>query len=280
MAGLLEGAKLYRKAAAVMVTGGVLLHVRSPMRVRLKILLLVFVALIAPRLHATGADSSTVSPVDPSACLSAMSAGDDDKVLGECGALIDNEKTAKADRLKALIARAGTFTRRDQVDRAVADYDVALRLDPAQADLFNARGELCWKKGDRPKALADFAAAIKLNPDHPAARGNYKRLAQELERLGALKAVAGKPSFNCATARRPVEKAICANPELADLDREVYAVNTRVMREARNPAEARSLQRAQDEFIARRDAQFGRAGYDLKKAMKDRLQALTGVDGY
>src|SRR6478609_2676839 len=193
MAGLLEGAKLYRKAAAVMVTGGVLLHVRSPMRVRLKILLLVFVALIAPRLHATGADSSTVSPVDPSACLSAMSAGDDDKVLGECGALIDNEKTAKADRLKALIARAGTFTRKDQVDRAVADYDVALRLDPAQADLFNARGELCWKKGDRPKALADFAAAIKLNPDHPAARGNYKRLAQELERLGALRAVAGKP---------------------------------------------------------------------------------------
>jgi uncharacterized protein len=42
-----------------------------------------------------------------------------------------------------------------------------------------------------------------------------------VERLGALKAVAGKPSFNCATARRKVEKAICANPELADLDREV-----------------------------------------------------------
>jgi tetratricopeptide (TPR) repeat protein len=250
------------------------------MRARLKIMLLVFAALVAPRLHATGADSSTVSPVDPSACLSAISADDDDKVLGECGALIDNEKTAKADRLKALIARAGTFTRKDQVERAIADYDGALRLDPSQADLFNARGELCWKKGDRPKALADFAAAIKLNRNHPAAKGNYKRLAQELERLGALKAVAGKPSFNCAAARRPVEKAICANPELADLDREIYAMNTRVLREARNPAEARSLQRQQDEFIARRNAQFGRAGYDLKKAMKDRLQALTGVDGY
>jgi tetratricopeptide (TPR) repeat protein len=277
---MLTGAKLCRKAAALMVTGGVPPHVRSAMRARLKILLLVFAALVAPRLHATGADSSTVSPVDPSACLSAISADDDDKVLGECGALIDNEKTAKADRLKALIARAGTFTRKDQVERAIADYDGALRLDPSQADLFNARGELCWKKGDRPKALADFAAAIKLNRNHPAAKGNYKRLAQELERLGALKAVAGKPSFNCAAARRPVEKAICANPELADLDREIYAMNTRVLREARNPAEARSLQRQQDEFIARRNAQFGRAGYDLKKAMKDRLQALTGVDGY
>ena len=48
-------------------------------------------------------------------------------------------------------------------------------------------------------------------------------------------AVAGKPSFNCATARRPVEKAICANPELANLDREIYAVNARVVREAQSP---------------------------------------------
>jgi uncharacterized protein len=73
-------------------------------------------------------------------------------------------------------------------------------------------------------------------------------------------AVAGKPSFNCATARRPVEKAICANPELANLDREIYAINARVIRAAQSPAEARVLQGAQDEFIARRNAQFGRAG--------------------
>ena len=56
----------------------------------------------------------------------------------------------------------------------------------------------------------------------PTAKANYKSLAQELERLGAQMAVAGKPSFNCATSSRPVEKAICADPELADLDREIY----------------------------------------------------------
>jgi tetratricopeptide (TPR) repeat protein len=220
-----------------------------------------------------------VPPADPSPCLAAIAASDDDRIVGACGALIDNEKTAKADRLKALIARGGAFIRRDQVDRAIADYDVMLGLDP-QADFFNTRGELWWRKGDRPKALADFAAALKLNPDHPLAKDNYRKLARELERLGAQMAVAGKPSFNCATARRPVEKAICANPELANLDREIYAVNARVVGDAQSPAEARRLQRAQDEFIARRSAQFGRAGYDLRKEMKDRLQALTGVDGY
>ena len=107
-----------------------------------------------------------------------------------------------------------------------------LRLDPTLADVFNARGELWRKKGDRPRALADFGAAIKLDPNHPTARGNYKSLAQELERLGALMAVYNKPSFNCAIARRAVEKAICANPELANLDREINAVNTKVVRDA------------------------------------------------
>jgi len=70
------------------------------------------------------------------------------------------------------------------------------------------------------------------------------------------------------------------NRELADLDREIFASNARVIREARNAGEAKALQREQDEFIARRNADFGRPGYDLKKAMQERLQRLNGVDGY
>ncbi len=99
----------------------------------------------------------------------------------------------RTDRIKALIARAGAYGRNDQIDRAIGDYDTALRLDPARADVFNARGELWRSKGDRPRALADFGAAIKLNPQHETARANYKSLAQELERLGAQMAIKNKP---------------------------------------------------------------------------------------
>jgi hypothetical protein len=53
-----------------------------------------------------------------------------------------------------------------------------------------------------------------------------------------------------------------------------------VVREAQNPREARVLQQEQDEFIARRNAGFGRPGYDLQKAMRERLQRLNGVNGY
>ena len=164
---------------------------------------------------------TTTPAIDPAPCFAAAEAHDDDKIIAICGPLIDSEKTSKADRLKALIARAGAFDRKDQIDRAIGDDDAALRLDPTLADIFNARGELWRKKGDRPRALADFAAAIKLNPDHAAAKSNYKSLALELERIGAQMAVNNRPSFDCASARRAVEKAICANPDLANLDRQI-----------------------------------------------------------
>jgi tetratricopeptide (TPR) repeat protein len=237
-------------------------------------------AVLAPSAWATGTEPAKDLRIDPAPCVAAAAANDDDRTVSLCGALIDNEKTDKADRIKALIARGSAYGRHDTIDRAIGDYSVALQLDPALADILNARGELWRKKGDRPKALADFGAAIKLNPNHLGAKANYKSLAQELERLGALKAVAGKPSFNCATARRAVERAICANPELADLDREINAAHVRVINEAQSPRETRGLQREQDQFIVRRNASFGRPGYDLQKAMKQRLQDINGVDGY
>ena len=230
--------------------------------------------------RATGAEPVNDPQIDPAPCVAAVAVNDSDRIVAVCGALIDNDKTLKADRIKALIARAGAYERKDQIDRAIADYDTTLRLDPTLSDIFNARGELWRKKGDRPHALADFGAAIKLNPDHPTAKGNYKSLAQELERLGALMAVQNKPSFNCATAKRAVEKAICANPELANLDREINAVNTKVVREAASdsPRAGRALQREHDEFIARRNASFGRPDYDLRKAMKERLDHLLAIE--
>jgi tetratricopeptide (TPR) repeat protein len=228
------------------------------------------------------AEPTTDPQADPAPCVAAATANDADRIIAACGALIDSAETAKPDRIKALSARAGAYEHKDQIDRAIGDYDTVLQLDPTLADIFNNRGELWRKKGDRPRALQDFAAAIKLNPDHSTAKGNYKSLAQELERLGALMAVANKPSFNCATARRPVEKAICANPELANLDREIDGVYALVARDAARvgPRATRALRREQDQFIARRNARFGRPDYDLHKAMKVRLRQLVGVDGY
>ena len=228
--------------------------------------------------------AATVEPtdqqIDSAPCMAALTAGDDEKVIAACEALIGNDKASKADRLKALIARGAVYEHKGKVDRAIGDYDTVLRLDPTLADILNARGELYRKKGDREHALTDFGTAVKFNPNHEAARANYKSLSLEVERIGALKAVNNKPSFNCAAARRPVEKAICANPELANLDREINAVNTRVVRQAGQDdvRAGRAMQREQDEFLSHRNAEFGRADYDLQAAMRQRLDHLLALE--
>jgi tetratricopeptide (TPR) repeat protein len=231
------------------------------------------------RAGATGSEPPADPQVDAAPCVAAAVANDDERIVAVCGGLIDSEKTARADRVKALAARAAAYDRKGMTDRAIDDYGTALRLDPALADIYNARGELWRRKGDRPKALLDFGAALKLNPDLPAAKSNYKSLSQELERLGALLAVNDKPSFNCATARRAVEKAVCTDPELANLDRQINAVNTRVVHDAgrHDPRAGRALQREQDDFIAGRNAAFGRPDYDLLKVMRERLDHLLAI---
>ena len=223
----------------------------------------------------------TGEQIDSAPCMAALTANDDDRIIASCAALIGNDKAPKADRVRAAVARASAYDRKGDIDRAIGDDDIALRLDPAMADVLNARGELYRRKGDRVHALADFGAAVRLVPDHAAAKANYKSLSLEIERIGAMMAVNNKPSFNCATARRPVEKAICANPELANLDREINAVNTRVVRETaqRDPRAGRAMQREQDDFIARRNADFGKPDFDLQKMMRDRLDHLMSLVG-
>jgi tetratricopeptide (TPR) repeat protein len=253
------------------------------MRIHVRALLTiaaVFWGALAISAGATGTEPAVDPQVDPGPCIVAIVANDDDRVMVACGTLIDNQKTARGDRVKALIARAAVFTRRNQIDRAIADYDAVVLVDASLADVYNSRGELWRKTGDRRKALQDFDAALKRKPDFVAARTNYKDLVLELERLGALLAVYNKPSFNCAKARRAVEKAICADPALAHLDREIWAVNAKVIERARagNPQAGRTLEREQDAFVARRNAAFGHADFDLLKAMRARLDQLLAIE--
>src|ERR1700761_308292 len=80
---------------------------------------------------ATSPDPAAASPVDPAPCVAAIAANDDDRIITACGLLIDSDKAEKADRIKALIARAGVWQRRDMIDRAIGDDSAALALDPS-----------------------------------------------------------------------------------------------------------------------------------------------------
>jgi tetratricopeptide (TPR) repeat protein len=55
------------------------------------------------------------------------------------------------------------FARR-QLDRALADFSEAIRLDAASANAFYFRGVVWSDKGDWDRAIADFDQAIRLRP--------------------------------------------------------------------------------------------------------------------
>ena len=131
----------------------------------------------------------TGEQIDAAPCMAAIAAADDEKIVASCGTLIGNDKAPKPDRVKAAVARASAYDRKGEIDRAIGDDDIALRLDPTQADVFNARGELFRRKGDRVHALSDFGTAVKLDSDNAAAKANYKSLSLEIERIGAMMAV-------------------------------------------------------------------------------------------
>jgi uncharacterized protein len=76
-----------------------------------------------------------------------------------------------------------------------------------------------------------------------------------------------------------VEKAICADPDLAQLDRDMNDVFLRAIAhaEATSHREALALTQQQRDFIEQRNTRFGRPGYNLRQAMEQRLASLNTI---
>jgi tetratricopeptide (TPR) repeat protein len=55
------------------------------------------------------------------------------------------------------------------LDRAIAEYSIAIRVDPARLESYVRRGLAWMEKGDYGRAIADFDRALKIDPDHCAA---------------------------------------------------------------------------------------------------------------
>src|ERR1700682_2053868 len=68
--------------------------------------------------------------------------------------------------------RGRVYAFKRDLDRAMADYDEAIRIDPSFALAYSNRGDAWYGKGDIDRAFADFNAAIKLDPGLAIAYGN------------------------------------------------------------------------------------------------------------
>jgi tetratricopeptide (TPR) repeat protein len=54
-----------------------------------------------------------------------------------------------------------------EVDRAIADLNKTIEIDPNYAPGYNNRGEVYRLMGDRKRAIADYRKALQIDPTLP-----------------------------------------------------------------------------------------------------------------
>jgi lipoprotein NlpI len=68
--------------------------------------------------------------------------------------------------------RGVALARKGDYDRALVEYNAALRLNPNDADVYNNRGVSFEEKGDLDRAIADYSEALRLNSKYAFAYNN------------------------------------------------------------------------------------------------------------
>jgi tetratricopeptide (TPR) repeat protein len=89
-----------------------------------------------------------------------------------------NEAIRLQPKADYFMSRGNAYSLKGDPTRAIADYDEALKLEPERAMAFNNRGVAWRDKGDRKKALADFKAAVALDPTLVVAKEHARQIEQ------------------------------------------------------------------------------------------------------
>jgi tetratricopeptide (TPR) repeat protein len=107
----------------------------------------------------------------------------------------DDRKRAEAEaraRYSALVSQGNTVSNAGDYDRAIADFNEAIRLDPKSSLAFRSRGDSYTNKGDHNRAIADYSEAIRLDSNDAlalsargvayATKGDYDRAIADFNR--------------------------------------------------------------------------------------------------
>ncbi|HEX7198144.1 MAG TPA: tetratricopeptide repeat protein, partial [Dongiaceae bacterium] len=68
------------------------------------------------------------------------------------------------DAAAVLTDRGGAYVDKGRLDRAIEDFDTAIKIEPDYSLAFANRGIAYHRKGDLDRAITDYDAAIRLDP--------------------------------------------------------------------------------------------------------------------
>jgi tetratricopeptide (TPR) repeat protein len=116
--------------------------------------------LICITLVCTGALAGAACADDLATCR----LGPPDDAIVACGRLTAAPGLAARDRARAFYNRANAIRATGDHARALADFDAAIALDPGFAPAFNDRGYAHLVDGALDRAIADFDSAVRIDP--------------------------------------------------------------------------------------------------------------------
>jgi TPR repeat protein len=83
--------------------------------------------------------------------------------------IVSDSSNKKLSNASEYIDRGREHRNNGDFNKAIADFNEAIRLDPNNEDAYCGRGKVYEKIGDINKALADYNEAIRLNPNYVGA---------------------------------------------------------------------------------------------------------------
>jgi tetratricopeptide (TPR) repeat protein len=85
-----------------------------------------------------------------------------DTQIAACTAIIDSKEVTKQVKAAAFLSRGHAYYEQKDYDRAIADFDQAVQLDPKESMYVYMRGVAYDAKHDYERAIADMSRAIEL----------------------------------------------------------------------------------------------------------------------
>ena len=107
---------------------------------------------------------------------------DPDRLIRGCSAIIRAGRETPDNLARAFFNRGRAWSDTGQYDRAIRDFDTAVRLDPDYPDAFNNRALAYLGKGESDRAMQDFDEAIRLDPNYAIALYNRGLALQNIGR--------------------------------------------------------------------------------------------------
>ncbi|MCZ7659420.1 MAG: tetratricopeptide repeat protein [Xanthobacteraceae bacterium] len=151
--------------------------------------------------------------------------------IAGCSILIRDGSLTPKRRAQAYSRRAIAYRTRGEFDRAIADHDAAIRLDPDSAWLRFDRGNTHHAKRDYERAIADFSDAIRRDPRNSSfhnsrglshfAAGDYRSAIADFDQAIRIDPTSGSARNNLGNVLRAsgdLDRAVAVYDEAIRLD--------------------------------------------------------------